>query len=223
MASFCNSWKRKHNEAIKLSEEIDGMILERSSLAETSSYARGHASYMRRKITILANGVQTLKNLLAESQGKSISAKEMSRCKDMVEDLRSKAYQMASALDMLKFSNIGSLLGQDDIMSRVIDMDNQEIVGFQRTTMKVQDKALEMLEKGVMHLKREALAMNVELGLQTRPIDRLDHHVDVSASDVEELQRSIDTGVCMTLLLSLVVVVFGLSEFVKFGRRRILG
>jgi len=54
----------------------------------------------------------------------------------MVEDLRSKAYQMASALDMLKFSNIGSLLGQDDIMSRVIDMDNQEIVGFQRTTMK---------------------------------------------------------------------------------------
>lgn len=63
----------------------------------------------------------------------------MSRRKGMVEDLRSKANQMASALDMLKFSNIDSLLRpekQDDIMSRVIGMDNQGIVGLQRQVMK---------------------------------------------------------------------------------------
>lgn len=63
----------------------------------------------------------------------------MSRRKGIVEDLRSKANQMASALDMLKFSNIDSLLRpekQDDIMSRVIGMDNQGIVELQRQVMK---------------------------------------------------------------------------------------
>lgn len=63
----------------------------------------------------------------------------MSRRKGIVEDLRSKANQMASALDMLKFSNIDSLLRpekQDDIMSRVIGMDSQGIVGLQRQVMK---------------------------------------------------------------------------------------
>jgi len=45
---------------------------------------------------------------------------------------------MASALDMLKFSNIDILLRpeKDDIMSRVIGLDNQGIVGLHRQVMK---------------------------------------------------------------------------------------
>ncbi|AEE29422.1 unnamed protein product [Arabidopsis thaliana] len=186
MASLCDSWIREQNETLKLSEEIDGMILERSSLAETSSYALRHASSMRRKITILATRVQTLKYLLAESQGKSISGKEMSRRKGTFENLRSKANQMASALDMLKFSNIDILLRpeKDDIMSRVIGLDNQGIVGLHRQVMKEHDEALDMLEETVMRVKHNALVMNEQIGLQTRLIDGLDHHVDVSDSGV---------------------------------------
>ena len=66
------------------------------------------------------------------------SGKEMSRRKGTFENLRSKANQMASALDMLKFSNIDILLRpeKDDIMSRVIGLDNQGIVGLHRQVMK---------------------------------------------------------------------------------------
>jgi len=62
----------------------------------------------------------------------------MSRRKGTFENLRSKANQMASALDMLKFSNIDILLRpeKDDIMSRVIGLDNQGIVGLHRQVMK---------------------------------------------------------------------------------------
>ncbi|CAL9215203.1 unnamed protein product [Arabidopsis halleri] len=185
MASSLDSWKREHNEALKLSEEIDGMILERSSMAGTEHYAPRHASLMRRKITILATRVETLQYLVAKSPGKPISAKEMSRRKGMVEDLRSKANQMASALDMLKFSNIDSLLRsekQDDIMSRVIGMDSQGIVGLQRQVMKGK-------------------------------LDGLDHNVDVSASGVKKVQERVDTGVCMSLLLS-VLEVIGLADLI---------
>ncbi|CAE5957637.1 unnamed protein product [Arabidopsis arenosa] len=186
MASSLDSWMGEHNEALKLSEEIDEMILERSSMAGTESYALPHASSMRRKITILATRVETLQYLVAKSPGKPISAKEMSRRKGMVEDLRSKANQMASALDMLKFSNIDSLLRpekQDDIMSRVIGMDNQGIVGLQRQVMK------------------------------GKLLDGLDHNVDVSASGVKKVQKRVDTGVCMSLLLS-VLEVIGLADLI---------
>lgn len=70
MASSLDSWKREHNEALKLSEEIDEMILERSSMAGTEHYALRHASSMRRKITILATRVETLQYLVAKSPGK---------------------------------------------------------------------------------------------------------------------------------------------------------
>lgn len=68
------------------------------------------------------------------------SEKEMNRRKDMVGNLRSKANQVASALNMSNFANRDSLLGPemkpDDAMNRVSGMDNQGIVGFQRQVMR---------------------------------------------------------------------------------------
>ncbi|KAL9306323.1 putative target SNARE coiled-coil domain-containing protein [Arabidopsis thaliana] len=46
------------------------------------------------------------------------------------------------------------------------------------------DEALDMLEETVMRVKHNALVMNEQIGLQTRLIDGLDHHVDVSDSGV---------------------------------------
>lgn len=64
----------------------------------------------------------------------------MNRRKDMVGNLRSKANQMANALNMSNFANRDSLLGPeikpDDSMSRVTGMDNQGIVGYQRQVMR---------------------------------------------------------------------------------------
>jgi SYP5 family syntaxin len=70
MASSSDSWMRAYNEALKLSEEINGMISERSSSAVTGPDAQRRASAIRRKITIFGNKLDSLQSLLAEIHGK---------------------------------------------------------------------------------------------------------------------------------------------------------
>ena len=66
--------------------------------------------------------------------------KEMNRRRDMIANLRSKANQMASALNMSNFANRDSLLGPEikpaDVMNRTAGLDNQGLVGFQRQIMR---------------------------------------------------------------------------------------
>ncbi|XP_010532045.1 PREDICTED: syntaxin-51-like isoform X2 [Tarenaya hassleriana] len=221
MASSSDSWVREYNEALKLSEDINGMISERSSLAVVSGpEAQRHASAIRRKITILGTRLDSLQSLLAKIPGKQpISEKEMNRRKDMISNLRSKASQMASALNVSNFANRDSLLGpetkQTDSMSRVAGMDNQGIVGFQRQVMREQDEGLEKLEETVISTKHIALAVNEELNLQTRLIDDLDYHVDVTDSRLRRVQKSLAVMnkrmrggcSCVSMLLSVIGIV----------------
>lgn len=68
------------------------------------------------------------------------TAKELRRRQDMLTNLRSKANQMASTLNMSNFANRNNLLGEDvkpaDLMSRATGLDNHGLVGFQRQVMK---------------------------------------------------------------------------------------
>ncbi|MBA0786689.1 hypothetical protein Gotri_027105 [Gossypium trilobum] len=102
----------------------------------------------------------------------------MNRRKDMVANLRSKVNQMASAFNMSNFANRDSLLGPEskpDAMSRTVGLDNSSLVA-------EQDEDLEKLEETIVSTKHIALAVNEELDLQTRLIDDLDQHVDISDS-----------------------------------------
>ncbi|EOA37060.1 hypothetical protein CARUB_v10010186mg [Capsella rubella] len=219
MASSSDSWMREYNEALKLSEDINGMISEISSSAATGPDAQRHASLIRRKITMFGTRLDSLQSILAKIHGKPISEKEMNRRKDMVGNLRSKANQMATALNMSNFANRDSLLGPetkpDDSMSRVASMDNQGIVGYQRKVMKEQDEGLEELEGTVMSTKHIALTVSEELGLQTRLIDDLDYHVDVTDSRLRRVQKNLAvmsknmrSGCsCMSMLLSVLGIV----------------
>lgn len=64
----------------------------------------------------------------------------MNRRRDMIANLRSKANQMASTLNMSNFANRDSLLGPEikpaDAMNRAAGLDNQGLVGFQRQVMR---------------------------------------------------------------------------------------
>lgn len=66
--------------------------------------------------------------------------KEMNRRRDMIANLRSKAKQMASTLNMSNFANRDSLLGPEikpaDVMNRTEGLDNRGLVGFQRQIMR---------------------------------------------------------------------------------------
>ncbi|KAK7276896.1 hypothetical protein RIF29_18044 [Crotalaria pallida] len=213
-SSSSDSWVKEYNEAVKLADDISGMIS--SSASETE---QRHASAIRRKITILGTRLDSLESLLSKLPGKqSISEKEMNRRKDLIATLRSKVNQMASTLSMSNFANRDSLLGPEikpDAMSRTVGLDNNGLVGLQRQIMTEQDEGLEKLEKTVTSTKHIALAVNEELDLHTRLIDDLDQHVDVTDSRLRRVQKNLAVlnkrtkggCSCLCMLLSVVGIV----------------
>jgi len=196
MASSSDSWVREYNEAVKLADDINGMMSERSSLSASGPEAQRHASAIRRKITILGTRLDSLQSLLSKLPSKQpLTEKEMNRRRDMLSNLRSKVNQMAAALNMSNFANRDSLLGPEikpaDAMSRASGLDNYGVVGLQRQVMKEQDEGLDKLEETVISTKHIALAVNEELDLHARLIDNLDQHVDVTDSRLQRVQRNL--------------------------------
>uniref|UniRef100_A0A803PRT6 t-SNARE coiled-coil homology domain-containing protein n=1 Tax=Cannabis sativa TaxID=3483 RepID=A0A803PRT6_CANSA len=163
MASSSDSWMKEYNEAVKLADDINGMISERSSLPGSGPEMQRHASAIRRKITILGTRLDSLQSVLSKLPGKQPM---------------SKLSQMASTLNMSNFANRDSLLGPEikpaDAMGKAAGLDNNGLVE--------QDEGLEKLEETVISTKHIALAVNEELDLHTRLIDDLDYHVDVTDS-----------------------------------------
>ncbi|KAH7544452.1 hypothetical protein JRO89_XS15G0168700 [Xanthoceras sorbifolium] len=221
MASASDSWMKEYNEAIKLADDINGMISERSSLPSGPETQR-HASAIRRKITILGTRLDSLESLLSKLPGKQpMSEKEMNRRKDMLSNLRSKVNQMASTLNMSSFANRDSLLGPEikpaDIMSRTTGLDNHGLSLFETD----QDEGLEKLEETVISTKHIALAVNEELDLHTRLIDDLDQHVDVTDSRLREFLGSYalfgySDSVLRRVVIGIVVLVVVIYLLIKY-------
>lgn len=216
MASSSDSWLKEYNEAMKLADDISGMISEHNSFPASGPETQRHASAIRRKITILGTRLDSLQSLLSKLPVKS--EKEMNRRKDNLANLRSKVNQMASTLNMSNFANRDSLLGPEikpDAMSRTVGLDNNGLVGLQRQVMKEQDEGLEKLEETVLSTKHIALAVNEELTLHTRLIDDLDEHVDVTDSRLRRVQKNLAIlnkrtkggCSCMCMLLAVIGIV----------------
>lgn len=70
MASSSDAWMREYNEALKLSEDVNGMMSERNSSGLTGPDAQRRASAIRRKITILGTRLDSLQSLLVKVPGK---------------------------------------------------------------------------------------------------------------------------------------------------------
>lgn len=141
MASSADSWMREFNEASKLADEVGSMISAKSSLLSSGPETQRHLSAARRKITILKTRLDTLQSLLPTLPSKQpLTKKEMKRRHDMLDNLVTKANQMATTLNMNHLANRDSLLGPEtkrpDVISRATGLDNQGLVGFQRQVMK---------------------------------------------------------------------------------------
>ncbi|PHT36994.1 Syntaxin-51 [Capsicum baccatum] len=176
MASSADSWMREFNEASKLADEVGSMISAKSSLLSSGPETQRHLSAARRKITILKTRLDTLQSLLPTLPSKQpLTKKEMKRRHDMLDNLVTKANQMATTLNMNHLANRDSLLGPEtkrpDVISRATGLDNQE-----------QDEDLDKLEETVTSTKHVALAINEELNLHTALLDNLDYHVDTTNS-----------------------------------------
>ncbi|KAJ8754893.1 hypothetical protein K2173_015405 [Erythroxylum novogranatense] len=173
MASASEPWVKEYQEAVKIADDISGMIADRSSLPSTGPEAQRHASSIRRKITILGTRLDSLQSLLSKLPGRQqISEKEMNRRKDMIANLRTKVNQMASTLNMSNFANRDSLFGPEikpaDAMSRTQGLDNQGLVGLQRQIMKDQklDEFLNVLHKSTISSKKSIAIFNIRRSLK---------------------------------------------------------
>ncbi|RWR81480.1 syntaxin-51-like protein [Cinnamomum micranthum f. kanehirae] len=212
MASSSDSWLREFNEASKLADDINAMISERGSLPPSGPDTQRHSSATRRKITILGTRLDSLESLLSKLPTKQhITDKEMHRRQDMLANLRSRANQTASMLNMSNFANREDLLGQNQKpvseINRTTGLDNYGLVE--------QDEGLEKLEETVFSTKHIALAVNEELDLHTRLIDNLDQHVDSTDSRLQRVQKRLAIlnkrtkggCSCMCLLLAVIGIV----------------
>ncbi|MBA0816501.1 hypothetical protein Gohar_001158 [Gossypium harknessii] len=230
MAASSDPWIKEYNEAVKIADDINGMISERISLPASGPETQRHASAIRRKITILGTRLDGLQSLMSRPTGKPLTEKEMNRRKDMVANLRSKANQMASAFNMSNFANRDSLLGPEtkaDAMSRTVGLDNSGLVE--------QDEGLEKLEETVISTKHIALAVNEELDLHTRLIymctpsmqDDLDQHVEVTDSRLRRVQKNLAilnkrtkggcSCMCMLLaVIGIVILVVAIYLLIKY-------
>ncbi|WRX29500.1 Target SNARE coiled-coil homology domain - like 10 [Theobroma cacao] len=222
MASSSDPWVKEYSEAVKIADDINGMISDRSSLPASGPETQRHASAIRRKITILGTRLDGLQSLLSRPTGRPLTEKEMNRRKDMVANLRSKANQMASAFNMSNFANRDSLLGPEikpDAMSRTVGLDNSGLVE--------QDEGLEKLEETVVSTKHIALAVNEELDLHTSLIDDLDRHVDVTDSRLARVQKNLAilnkrtkggcSCMCMLLaVIGIVILVVSIYLLIKY-------
>ncbi|PIA54873.1 hypothetical protein AQUCO_00901046v1 [Aquilegia coerulea] len=226
MASSSDSWMKEFNEASKLTDDINAMISDKSSLPPSGPDTQRHFSAIRRKITILGTRLDSLQSLLSKLPTKQpITEKEMHRRQDMLANLRSKANQMASTLNMSNFGNRDSLLGKDikpaEVLSRASELDNQGLVGFQRQVMK--DEGLEKLEETVLSTKHIALAVNEELDLHTRLIDTLDDHVDTTDSRLRRVQKRLaflnkrTKGGCSCMCMLLLVIAIAILAAVAWA------
>lgn len=226
MASPSDSYMKEFNEASKLADDVSAMISEKGSLPPSGPDTQRHFSAIRRKITILGTRLDNLESLLAKLPSKQkITDKEMHRRQDMLTNLRSKANQMASTVNMSNFATRDSLLGPDikpaDVMNRANGLDNQGLVGFQRQVMREQDEGLEKLEETVLSTKHIALAVNEELDLHTRLIDALDDHVDSTDSRLRRVQKRLAvlnkrtkggcSCMCMLLLVIAIVILAAIA------------
>lgn len=70
MASSSDSWMKEYNEAVKLADDITGMIAERSSFPASGPETQRHGSAIRRKITILGTRLDSLQSLLSKVPAK---------------------------------------------------------------------------------------------------------------------------------------------------------
>lgn len=70
MASSSDSWVKEYNEALKLADDISGMISEQSSFPASGPETQHHSSAIRRKITILGTRLDSLQSLLSKLPGK---------------------------------------------------------------------------------------------------------------------------------------------------------
>ncbi|KAJ4779063.1 syntaxin of plants 51 [Rhynchospora pubera] len=225
MANPAELWMKEYEEASRITEEVHKMLSEyRSNPPSSVSETRKHLSSMHRSITILDFRLEKLEADLSGMPKKFIwfRKKEMSKRMEMLSNLRERERQMASVLNMWYAAT-----DQEELIES-----SQGIINLQGEIMQEQDVVLDRLEEMVLITKNFALAINEELNMHTRLMDRTDEH-GIGTLDSRRLrvQKRLETlnqrnivgrsSMCLLPVLAIVILVLIAWMLAKYLKRRL--
>lgn len=251
-----SSWVRGREESQALAQEILSLIQERNVSGGSGPDASRRTATARRKLGTLGINIDNLLKGLEDSSAESagLSEAEKNRRRDMVYDLQNRREQMqqslkrnavpsvstsgtaggqGSARELLPSPAAGgpggsssSYMQQSRETEATAELDTQGLMQMQNQVMKNQDMALENMEKAIGRTKHVARAIGEEVNLQTRLLEDLDDHVEVTQTRlkaatgrIKQLMRNSSNwkgGLCIFLLI--VTLVFVMIVVLKLHR-----
>jgi len=221
------AWLREYADAKQLAQEVLQLIQDRNvNNAAGGSEASRKTATARRKMGTLGTLIEKLLGQLESPELRTLSESERNRRRDLLYDLRNRREQMQGSLkrnpgqsdrdQLLSGSQQGGAGSTSRETEATAELDTEGIMSMQRQMMRTQDEALDQVEKTVKSTKHIALAINDELGLQTRLLDELEEEVDVHQSrlqattaKVKQLMRQTSHwkgGLCIFVLIVALVL-----------------
>ena len=108
-----------------------------------------------------------------------------------------------------------SSTSEDETKPDFSNMDNKDIIGYQKAQMQRQDERIEQIGESVKRQKDIAVAINVEVNEQSKLLDRLDAHVDKSNAKVDKgiertrqtTAKAKQTGMLCTILILFLIII----------------
>ncbi|KAG0553069.1 hypothetical protein BDA96_01G563400 [Sorghum bicolor] len=224
-SSPVDQWTKRLQEAQRLVDEVAERVAERESVPPSlPRELQRRTAEIRRKVAIVGTRLDMLKEDLSDlPKRQNISLKQLGKLAEKLAGVCSKAQEVGGQFTMKYSSDRNDLCGWSakiDVNS-IANMDNHEMVKLQRKVMKEQDAELKILEETVTSTKHIALAINGELDLHTKLIEKLDEDVEETSNQLQRaLKRlkALNTRMrksrsCWGIVLSVVAVVICVAVF----------
>jgi len=241
-----DSWVNEYERLTQLASEISANIKEYHTMARANSSntnAVKLSATIRRRLVQLTTDIAKLQDTLPQL---NITEKEKNRRKDLIFNLATRKDQlsdlMSKPLDQVTISPTAAQLKNGAGASQTAspgggrrawgaqaketeatrDMDNAQLLQYQKEQMKDQDETLDLLSTSVLKQKEIAVTINTELDVHNRILDDLDGKVGKTQAGIERERRHIakvsesaKVG-CMwvvIVVLIIVIVVFALTDW----------
>lgn len=229
-------WLNEHDRLTQLASEISANIKEYHTMARANSSntnAVKLSATIRRRLVQLTTDIAKLQDHLPNLQ---ITEKERNRRKDMMFNLSTRKDQLADLmskpLDQVTVSGAGNTASpaggrrawgaQPKETETTKDMDNAQLLQYQKDQMSDQDQTLDILSQSVSKQKEIAVTINTELDVHNRLLDDLDSKVGKTQAGIERENRHIKkvsesakVG-CMWVIivvLIIIIIVFALTDW----------
>jgi len=241
-----DNWLQDRDKLLSLVNEISKDIQERNKQLRNGQKSAQKNTQIRNSINNLGKEIikldDTLNKIARNPQTYNITDNELSRRRDMVNNLRNKKDELAAVLsqgdsvaqESGKNPNRDSLLGSGEKKpgsrafgpaaaketEETLGHEDEDILQMQQSKIKDQDDLLDALHDSVTKQKQLGYAIHDELGLQSRLLDDIEHDVDKVTNKTKnannaltKLSKKAKTGGAICIVVILIIILILLLVF----------